>query len=102
MAGRGPGRCGGGAGLRPDPQGSGASQRTPPIRRLIGRIRTIRTSPAPSVTPAIQPNSTGSGTVSLRPAANPASLLPAPIDRNQTPIIRPTTRCGASLVTTLL
>ena len=41
-----------------------------------------------------------SGILLMNPAAHPASLFPAALDRNHTPIIRPTTRVGASFVTT--
>ena len=50
---------------------------------------------------ATAPNSVGSGVVLKKPAAQPASLLPSAFERNQTPIIRPTMRTGASFVTTL-
>ena len=42
-----------------------------------------------------------SGIVLMKPAAQPASLLPNAFDRNQTPIISPRMRTGASLVTAL-
>src|SRR5215471_1425027 len=47
------------------------------------------------------PNSRLSGIELMNPAVVPAILLPSAFDRNQTPIIRPTIRAGASLVTAL-
>ena len=47
------------------------------------------------------PNSVFSGIELKNPAAQPASLLPKAFERNHTPIISPTMRSGASLVTAL-
>ena len=54
-----------------------------------------------SATTVTMAKSVLSGIVLKKPAAQPASLLPTEFERNQTPIIRPTMRTGASLVTAL-
>src|SRR5207249_12305733 len=75
-------------------------QRTPPISRRTGLMSTNMTTAAPSVTAAVTPNRVGSGVVLMNPADQPASLLPSAFERKNTPIMRPTTCFGASLVTT--
>src|SRR5438105_1159833 len=75
-------------------------QRTPPISRCTGLMSRNITTAAPSVTAAVTPNSVGSGVVLMNPADQPASLLPRAFERKNTPIMSPTIRAGASLVTT--
>src|SRR5579859_1573630 len=74
---------------------------TPLISFLIGPTSTNMTPLAISRTTVTSQKSVCSGTVLKKPAAQPASLLPNALDRNHTPIIRPTMRSGASLVTAL-
>src|SRR5437870_3417046 len=52
------------------------------------------------VVPATAPKSIGSGNVSKNPATQPPILFPNAVARNHTPIMSPTIRGGASLVTT--
>src|SRR5262245_12946368 len=59
------------------------------------------TAVATSRTIVTYPNRVLSGIELKNPAVHPASLLPSALDRNQTPIISPTMRTGASLVTAL-
>src|SRR5881394_213662 len=75
-------------------------QRTPPIRLRIGLSNRNITTPAARHTPAVTPNSVGSGVVLMKPADHPASLLPTALERKKTPIMRPRIRLGASFVTT--
>jgi len=56
---------------------------------------------AANVATATVPKSVGKGIVLKKPAAQPAMMSPTATDKNQTPIIKPTIRTGASLVTTL-
>src|ERR1051326_5958087 len=74
---------------------------TPDIRFLIGFTSTNITAAETSRTMVTTRNKSCSGTVLKKPAAQPASLLPNAFDRNHTPIISPTMRRGASLVTAL-
>jgi hypothetical protein len=60
------------------------------------------TSAAASSTPVTTLKSVSSGVVLKNPAAHPATLLPNAFDKNQTPIIMPTMRAGATLVTALM
>src|SRR5690349_19926308 len=65
-----------------------------PIRRRTGwDSRNMSTAVTMSAT-ATLPNIEDSGIVETYPASEPASLLPNAIERNQTPIIRPTIRAG--------
>src|SRR2546423_596193 len=88
------------ADARAQQQEQAAIQRTPPMRLRTGLINRAITSPAPMVTAAVAPNKVGSGVVLMKPADQPASLLPRAFERKNTPIMRPTIRAGASFVTT--
>src|SRR5215210_2279954 len=79
--------------------GGYAHQCTPLISLRIGRASSARIRPAPAVMANTAPKSCGSGSFSNCPATRPAIRLPSAIDMNQMPIICPTLRCGASLVT---
>src|SRR5262245_17049110 len=76
-------------------------QFTAPMSLRTGLTSRNMTTAAANAIPATQPNSVGSGIELKKPAANPASLFPTALARNHTPIIKPTIRIGASLVTTL-
>src|SRR3954462_13811510 len=71
------------------------------MRRLLGLTRTNITAAAVTNTSVTYPNSVFNGIALKKPAAQPASLLPNAFERNHTPIISPTIRSGASLVTAL-
>src|ERR1700693_4544188 len=71
------------------------------MRRIDGVSR-IRTAAAPEVTNAIfrkRLTSAVSDPDWKKPATQPAAKLPRAIEANQTPIMNPTMRAGASLVT---
>src|SRR5450432_737961 len=69
---------------------------TPDINLIVGLIINASTIAATKVSPAIQPNSAGSGTVLYSDPALPASQLPMLVERNQIPMTNPAARAGAS------
>src|SRR5262249_41317734 len=79
-------------------------QRTFPISFLIQGVNARRARAAMIGTAASllqSPTSASGDPASKWPAAMPAAKLPNEIERNQTPIISPARRCGASFVVVL-
>src|SRR5947209_1879614 len=78
-----------------------STQFTPDIICLVGLMSNARTSAAMNTMPATHPNRLGRGMDSKRDPAFPASQFPMLDARNQMPMMKPTARCGASLVMAL-
>src|SRR6478672_5398777 len=70
-----------------------------PVSLETGLMSSAMTMLAATSTPVVQPKSVSNGMDDMKPAIQPASLLPNEIDRNHTPIIKPTMRGGDSLLT---
>ena len=69
------------------------------MRFRIGFTSSASTTAAANDVRKTAPNSSGRGNFSNWPATRPPMKLPSEIDRYQTPIIRPSTRAGASFET---